>query len=98
MYDRHKLAHEVDREKRDKDFILNPNAWPNWPILPLKRYVRVGTRTTLDTACLFENGNMKFSIAEDANMFALMDPEVRKTTIWKPTTVDEVIAAGWIVD
>jgi hypothetical protein len=34
---------EADRRERDKQMIMNPDAWPLWPRLPLKRWYGSGT-------------------------------------------------------
>ena len=76
----------VSTEQDDIDMISQPDAWPNFPILPLVN------RKTHETAfiCLLQNGKKRFF---QGNVF------IRET--WKNQkymTTMQIIKAGWRVD
>ena len=77
----------------DKNFILDPTRWPNWPILPMKNIDRqeIGVMRAVQE----ELGNTIYLI----NMW-----EIKENTDWtkvpKKTylSIDALLADGWIVD
>lgn len=75
-------------QSSDRDHMMNPDAWFNWPYLTIKKPGGVCGLLLVDEG--------KYKIAEDANIFRLSDPKQKLN--WKPTTVDAVLAAGWRVD
>ncbi len=77
----------------DREFIQNPNAWPNWPILPMKRanegepgafpicgFIRLGVNTTIHLGSIHDN--------IDSN-------QVEKKEY---SSLDELFDDGWVVD
>ena len=76
------------QSKKDREFIANPNLWPVWPYLPLKK----GPQNQF-TAVLFDGGFGKYKIAEDANLYKLYEVK-----IWKDIVLDQIISSGWKVD
>jgi hypothetical protein len=95
----------------DLEFIADPDRWPNWPFLPLKKpqpegppecvlCVRVAEGWAIFRANLF----MLVRVAEGwaifrANLFMLPEPEEFKAA-WIKTyaSAEEVVADGWVVD
>lgn len=84
-------AEENKREQQATDlrYMANPGLWPNWPFLPLKRYVDGGLETCymLDAtgkALSVFHGNMFEAKKEDREQ---VYPDLRA-----------IQADGWIVD
>lgn len=85
----------IDQERRLKDqaFISDPDKWPNWPVLPLKRPIGY------EFNCGALIGGRGLRVFE-VNIWNL--PKTQKE--WDAvkdityTTIDELLDAGWIVD
>jgi hypothetical protein len=75
--------------------VADPDSWPHWPLLPLKRYT-----PNVECACQVEISGGGFMLVK-ANLWA--GPEAARKAIaakevyWYDT-VDDLIADGWIVD
>jgi hypothetical protein len=78
---------------RDREMISNPSLWPNWPILPVKKWN--AEKHSPDVACLWEGGDGKLKIAVGVNMFDVL--QMAKAD-WQETNVNKVLADGWVVD
>lgn len=85
------MARREDLLARYKEFILDPDKWPRWPILPLIK--RDGSHKT---AIIYgdpgKNGDCLF--VDGANMYTTAD-------CWKSgvlKNVDAILAEGWEVD
>lgn len=81
------------RMSQDKQMILNPDRWPQWPCLPLKRYgkdrdVEIGVLTHDDD---YVRGVYVVSMT---NLFSNTPPAEFKTY----NNVDELLVDGWEVD
>jgi hypothetical protein len=77
----------------DKGFILDPNQWPSWPFLPLKR----STDHWPETGFMMEG---KFTIYV-LNMFSLSsmnEVEFANCKKYEYPNVDALLADRWIVD
>jgi hypothetical protein len=75
-----------------------PNLWPRWPILPIKKYV--AGRQLADTAvlvnCSLSDNRVRFT---EGNMWSLSNADVYNT--WQNGPVADpvaLVAAGWVVD
>lgn len=75
----------------DLEFMRTPDAWPNWPVLPVKRYVD----HKLETGVLLENSANVYYFGAGFNMWNLpKDLSVFDRIDNLQTLVDQ----GWIVD
>jgi len=78
------------RRAKDLEMIKNPDSWPQWPRLPIKR--RTGEkRDKMELAMLLESQG-QFYIGF-GNIYAVMESRE-----WRPVTPEQVIADGWIID
>lgn len=75
----------------DKAFILDPDKWPHWPVLPVKRI----KDTQMDLGCLLDTGKI---IVVLSNMWALKNTPISEQKSITYRTVDELLADGWRVD
>jgi len=81
----------------EKDFILHPERWPKWPILPMKHKdgrvgIIVAAKDYLSTVFLiniWELGEVARTIRD------LTNPNIPREQY---SSVDEMLAAGWKVD
>lgn len=81
--------------RNDLEFLKDPDQWPNWPYLPLKRH---DEKRNLRVAVLFSGeltGTPTYRIAVGHNMYALAKIQPDE---WVVTTPEQVIADGWKVD
>lgn len=71
-------------------FIKNPNKWPAWPALPLKR------RTTgeMETAYLWGDPVVPIKVYK-GNIWSI---KAEDPIIGEFDSVEELLAAGWEVD
>ena len=90
-------------EPGDDLFMLeNPENWPAWPVLPLKRYNKKNPGSFPDLGIVLAvEGVPRFTVYE-VDMF--LQPEM-KDLLTSPDIVkheyksfDEMLVAGWVVD
>lgn len=86
------------RDFDDAEFIGNPDAWPHWPILPVKRYSTVpkGDLPELGVIVAGSCSVLKCSMYSLAGLtikeaFDKFEKEVYQH-------VSEIVSAGWMVD
>jgi hypothetical protein len=87
--------HDHDHVAITRAFILNPERWPRWPLLPVKKYNHPGITTGIIAAVKGE----ELRVYVDANLFDFDIVAARKAgnhVTYK--SVDEMLAAGWLVD
>lgn len=81
-------------ELSDLELMRKPNEWPQWPVLPVKRYPE--GQTWPEVGIMVEgSGEVANPKVWLTNMFTGIKPET-KAEDYK--NLDEVIAAGWVVD
>jgi hypothetical protein len=75
----------------DLKMMTTPDAWPRWPLLPLKRRRGMGMP---DTACLYADGTPTLLICN------LFDTAEKKLAAPKKTYPDfkAIVEDGWVVD
>jgi len=80
----------------DQDMIKHPDAWPQWPYLPVKR--RKGAKATLECGVIYEGTGIK--TVRVANLFALPTEYQDFLTLpkYEYDSVDALLADGWVVD
>lgn len=78
-----------------KRMVVDPDTWPNWPVLPVKRRGRTfdedGMGVLLDT--VEDKGKI---VVHHVNMFMLKMLPDAKTTVF--ADVEGFLDAGWVVD
>jgi len=81
----------------DKEFIMCPELWPRWPVLPIKRFDEKNRE--------LEVGVMRAVKGEIGTTVYLIGMYgITKDTDWKTVPklvyedVDKLLADGWIVD
>lgn len=76
-------------------FLKDPNLWPRWPILPLKRYVETdGWGMPFETGYVYGDPQWPLQIL-GGNIWA---PKPEDPILGTYETVDSVLDAGWVVD
>lgn len=89
----------TDPHAEDRKFIMNPDKWPRWPHLPMKRPskkpgVWPELATLTDNPSNFD-GPLKFPvtmrISDGASPFKIKEEKIFNS-------VEEILADGWIVD
>ncbi len=86
-----KKVKAVDEYDRHRSMMLDPERWPAWPFLPLKRYVEgAGLDVAVLAAAPRDGRTVAFAVG---NMFD-------RTTVERveKRTVESVLADGWVVD
>ena len=90
-----------DGRAKEEAMMQDPDQWPAWPFLPMKRRRKNGGFP--DTGIFFyRSGNQTDSNAEgriamfveDGNLYTLVE-DIKKA---KPMTIAEILDAGWEVD
>lgn len=77
----------------DLEFIADPDRWPMWPLLPLKRH-KAGETTPECVVCIrTEEGWPIFNV----NPWRLPD-YLEEHLIKTYASAEEVVADGWVVD
>lgn len=76
--------------ERDREFILRPDDWPIWPILPLKRFRDGQAEHGFFGGDVSPTGPATVWIG---NMFELSSAEAREYP-----SLDAVLDDGWTVD
>jgi hypothetical protein len=90
-------------ELSDREFILQPKLWPNYPLLPVKRYV--GNESE---CCFIAAINLPKIRVMGVNLFKFADyvksggehfaDEVNNCPKYDYNDVDAFLADGWVVD
>ena len=77
-------------EYDDLGMMSDPEKWPRWPYLPLKK------RGSLDLGvlCASRNPEGKMLFSPNANLYS--DPKTWAESSWK--TPEELVEEGWVVD
>lgn len=78
---------QIVEERNDREMILTPEAWPIWPVLPLKK------RGEWETGFLLFGHGLKVYIG---TIFLAVELSELKSIQY--SSVDELLAAGWVVD
>jgi hypothetical protein len=81
-----------ERKQMDLAMMRDPDRWPAWPLLPLKRYVP--GKPIAETACLARLGKDQYVLAMGVNVFQGPDDQ----TEWVRTTPEQLVEQGWMVD
>ena len=81
---------ELTIEERSKQMILDPDQWPCWPRLPMKRIIKAGDWPELG----FINAS-EYSVIYQTLLYAEITPTTKKITY---KNIDAMLADGWIVD
>lgn len=77
-------------ETPDRDFILDQEQWPMWPVLPMKCY-RDGTESGwLRADSVGADGTVKLRVG---NIYDSSPAEIREFP-----SIDAMLDAGWMVD
>ena len=89
----------MEQPATDLEMMKQPDYWPRWPLLPVKRRVK---HSSPDTGLLFANGK---PIIYTVNMFQLDDlpgktwgEKLANGEKIEFTSFEEMVAAGWEVD
>ncbi len=85
---------------KDAAFINNPDNWPHWPYLPLRRVV-TNERGYKDTECgtIFARTGGLTTVIK-VNMFSIPKTigELDKLPKYEYETVEKLLDDGWCVD
>lgn len=87
----------MEREHNDLEFMKDTSRWPNM-ILPIKNSRQKNPKhpNSIRVAVLAANfPGSKLFVAMDVNMF---DREELKNAKFEPTTAEQLVADGWVVD
>jgi hypothetical protein len=86
-------------EMTDGDFIRNPDLWPVWPRLPVKRYAP-GSHHAEMGVVLDESGGLDGPLPEPVRVYLgnLYDDAIQHREYLRYETVDDMLGAGWEVD
>ncbi len=87
-----KKVEAASEYERHRSMMLNPERWPAWPYLPLKRRTKAGIRTAVLVAAPRDGRTVAFVVG---NIF--MVDQVTLDGVEK-RTVESVLADGWVVD
>ena len=84
----------------DAEMIKAINEWPNWPLLPLKRHRGAGQ---FPAFALLVDHFTSIDADEPAQLLlyegaSLFDLDSLKSVTPQEVTVEEILAAGWVVD
>jgi len=87
----------MTKTKDDRSFIQNPNRWPQWPFLPIKRRDKTLANKNLGILCDTEDSKI---IVYHVNLFdlpkvSLSDPSIPKTNY---DSIDALLIDDWEVD
>lgn len=79
------------------EFICNPDRWPAWPLLPIKRNT---SKADGPECCILFATEKPWEVVYDCNLFDLPTTigEMKKRVKYKYDSVDSLLADGWIVD
>lgn len=81
--------------EKDRKMMSNPKTWPNWPLLPVKRETANGYEVGVIAAI---KGQLTWVYL--CNFWGLVakSESMKDARILKYNSLDELLAAGWIVD
>lgn len=91
---------QLDRE-RDLAMMQSPNDWPNWPVLPIKKWDK--EKHQMDCACIIDEGPLRQSVGIKVylvSMYQLCEkskPLMEHKSKEYPS-LDALVADGWKVD
>lgn len=86
----------IVRERDDLAMMKNPNLWPAWPVLPIKKRNSKGGFP--ESAFLIEAQDYKFVVVH-GNIFRMSEEGYFKTCkITKFDSFEDIISAGYTVD
>ncbi len=74
----------------DLSFIKDPNQWPQWPQLPVKRYVN-----GMEVGVIIEVRTGVEPVVYLKNLYTRFTDDTPKLTYG---SIDELLADGWMVD
>lgn len=80
------------RRAEDRKMMLDPDSWPNWPLLPLKKFGK-----GYESAVLISSDDPEWPLFLLANMWDV-EKIKRCATGASKRTVDEILDEGWTVD
>ena len=83
----------------NREFLNDPERWPNWPCQTMKRYSDVVKKNGYrhrdrEVATFVERAEGEFVLVEK-NIYLITSPEIEAAD---RTTVDKVLKQGWVVD
>jgi hypothetical protein len=85
-------------EQVTREFLADPNKWPNWPYLPMKKYPKGGVGNSV-LGIVVEGVDLK-SVVYETNLFSL--PKTPEGWVALPKheyiTLQALMNDGWIVD
>ncbi len=88
-----KAQSRYDRDEMEKkitlEFLADPDTWPKWPALPLKRRTPKGP----DLAVVMAGNRTKLYLT---NLYMLGQAD--KLEFLQYDSVEDVVKAGWIID
>lgn len=80
---------------QDKQMILDPEEWPCWPLLPVKKPDELFKNNDFNSGCgIIVAGQRPFTVFH-TNLFA---PDFVNCDVNMYDTVDDLLQAGWVVD
>jgi hypothetical protein len=84
---------EEEERKKHHDMMVSPTRWPNYPILPLRRYINRQS----EIGCLYEIDGVVKPIVYKINMWDTfgLNPETPRE---KYESFNTLLDDGWIVD
>jgi hypothetical protein len=77
----------------DREWLLQPNLWPKWPVCPLKKTDGSCALVFGDPAKMGNTWHVWF--VPNANIWHMDDETIRKGS-YEP--LDKILADGWVVD
>ena len=72
----------------DREFMSNPDLWPNWPLLPIKK------RGHREVGVLWNFGT-EIRFGENQNMYMLNTEGIQD---WPIANIVQLLEEGWVVD
>lgn len=84
----------MEELKPDAEFMADEDAWPRWPILPVKRSGMSSPRVTgKDTGILYSGQGPTIYLV---NMFDMSKLETCDKAVF--SSFEDLTSAGWVVD
>jgi len=80
---------------RDREMMSDPTTWPNWPLLPVKRYEDNDIECAVIRAV---QGQMTWVVC--VSFWGLVDKSetLEGAKVLKYESLDKLLADGWVVD
>lgn len=99
------MAQSAEAREKDRKFMQNPNQWPNWPVLPVKRYTPGAVGPGCGFILAVENhmtvvfdGMIFDPRATEAATGAIQARDLSTVPHHKYDDVDALLDDGWMVD